>query len=257
MLITTSYRPSDEIVDKAQRCAVQLGGKWVERRESSLRRLRERHKESGILLFTEKEMRYYANESSKPLFFHPSTAAIRMKRLLNGEEDPLISLACIQDGDTVLDCTAGLASDAIVFAHAVGETGNVIALESNLLLVTLLRDGLDQYESKLEQLNQVLKRITIVHTEYLTFLQKQPSDSVDLVYFDPMFRKPIVVSDAISPLRYVANHSALNAEAVHEAKRVSRKKVIFKDQKDSQEFARLHFTKIYRSHNNVAYGVLE
>lgn len=53
-----------------------------------------------------------------------------MKRLRNGEPDTLLALAGVRPGDRIVDCTAGLGSDAIVFAFAVGDEGTVVALES-------------------------------------------------------------------------------------------------------------------------------
>jgi 16S rRNA (guanine1516-N2)-methyltransferase len=234
-----------------------LGGRWVPRRQFSLSKLRRRYTEDEIMLLTEQEIRYFSADHHLPLFFHPSTAAIRIKRMLKGEADSLISIAGLTEGDTVLDCTAGLASDSILFYYAVGVSGKVTALESTRTLVMLLQEGLTHYESDIAAINSAMRRITIIHAEYLAYLQGMPAGSVDVIYFDPMFRLPIVESSAISPLRDIANAEALSVEAIAEAKRVARKKVIFKEHKDSKEFARLDFAKVFRSQTNIAYGVIE
>jgi tRNA1(Val) A37 N6-methylase TrmN6 len=168
----------------------------------------------------------------------------------------LLTFAGISEGDTVLDCTAGLASDSIVFAYAVGSTGQVIALESEATLVLLLREGLSRYESPVSALNEAMRRVQIEHADHLEYLQQMEAQSVDYIYLDPMFRNPVVESSAMSPLREIANKQAIRPETIAEAKRVARKKIIMKELKESTEFARLGFTTTYRSQTNIAYGVI-
>jgi 16S rRNA (guanine1516-N2)-methyltransferase len=257
MLVTTSYKPSSELVTKALRIAVQLGGRYVLRRQFSLPALRKRYMETEIMLLTDGEIRYYNSTDDSAIFFHPSTAAIRIKRLIRGDKDPLLTFAGISEGDSVLDCTAGLASDAIVFAYAVGKTGNVIALESEATLVILLRDGLSSYESTVSEINEAMRRVNVEHANHYPYLQSMEDQSVDYIYLDPMFRSPVVDSSAISPLREIANMQAIQIETITEARRVARKKIIMKELKGSTEFARLGFAATYRSQTNIAYGVIE
>jgi 16S rRNA (guanine1516-N2)-methyltransferase len=257
MLVTTSYKPSEELWRKAQDIAEHVGGHCVARRQFSLPALRKRYTDSDILLLTDRELRYYASKEEAPIFFHPSTAAIRVKRLLRGDPDPLISFAGMGEGDSVLDCTAGLASDSIVFSHVVGASGQVVALESEATLVLLLQEGLRQYESPVPAINEAMRRIQIKHADHFSYLQGLKAQSVDFVYLDPMFRSPITDSNAIMPLREIANTQAIRPETIVEAKRVARKKIIMKEQKDSSEFIRLGFSTTYRSQTNIAYGVIE
>jgi 16S rRNA (guanine1516-N2)-methyltransferase len=256
MLVTTSYKPTEQVIARSQRIAFELGGRWVPRRQFSLPALRRRYTESEVMLLTEKELRYYHSDDTA-LFFHPSTAAIRIKRLERGEADPLLTLAEVAAGDSILDCTAGLASDSIVFSYAVGPIGQVTALESEPTLAAILQEGLRHYESALQALNEAMRRIVIVHSDHLTFLRKMADQSVDIIYFDPMFRSPIHESSAMSPLRELANNEAIQMKTIVEAKRVARKKIIIKEHKDSSEFARLGFTVGFRSQTNIAYGVIK
>jgi 16S rRNA G966 N2-methylase RsmD len=257
MLVTTSYKPSEELLLRSQAIANQVGGRCVSRKQFSLPALRKRYTDSDILLLTDRELRYYPSNEEAPLFFHPSTAAIRVKRLLRGDSDPLISFAGIVEGDTVLDCTAGLASDSIVFSYVVGARGKVIALESEPTLVLLLQEGLGHYQSPIPAINEAMRRIEVKHADHFRYLQSMSDHSVDFVYLDPMFRRPITESSAIMPLREIANTQAIRLETIVEAKRVARKKIIMKEQKDSDEFVRLGFSTTYRSQTNIAYGVIE
>jgi 16S rRNA (guanine1516-N2)-methyltransferase len=257
MLVTTSYKPSEELLFKSQAIADQVGGRFVSRRQFSLPALRKRYTDTDILLLTDRELRYYPSNEEAAIFFHPSTAAIRVKRLLRGDLDPLISFSGIGEGDSVLDCTAGLASDSIVFSHVVGAAGQVIALESEATLVLLLQEGLNHYVSPIPAINEAMRRIVVKHADHYSYLQSMSDHSVDYIYLDPMFRRPITESSAIMPLREIVNKQAIRLETIAEAKRVARKKIIIKEQRDSDEFVRLGFSTTYRSQTNIAYGVIE
>ena len=62
-------------------------------------------------------------------------------------------------------------------------------------------------------LNQAVNRVEVITTDHQTYLQRQPDNSYDIVYFDPMFSRPVLHSQPISPLRKLANHDALDTTA--------------------------------------------
>ena len=190
-------------------------------------------------------------------FFHPSTASIRVKRLIQGEKDALMECSQMKPGDSVLDCTAGMASDSIVFSHTGGSDSSIIALESEFIPFLLLREGLNDYESDIHSLNEAMRRIQVKHMDHLSYLKKLPDKSIDIVYFDPMFRSPIENSMAISPLRVIANHQPLREETIREAMRAARKTVVLKEHRDSQEFDRLGFSQVHKTYSKIAYGVIQ
>jgi len=261
MLVTTSYEPSPEQLDRVRRLAAEAGGTFVPRKRLTLPGMRAKFGTPGgeapaILVATERELKYYTPEGTA-LFFHPSTAAIRAKRLLRGEGDIMLAVAGVMPGDRVIDCTAGLGSDAIVFALATGPLGAVTALESEPAVALLLQEGLAVYASGIAALDEAMRRIDVRRVDHLAYLREQPDNSADIVYFDPMFRRPIGASSSISPLRGMANDGALSPEAVAEAARVARKRVVLKEHRDSGEFARLGFEKNARGGaTKVAYGVM-
>lgn len=255
MLVTTSYYATPDTRAEAKRLAGKSGGRYVDRRRDSLPDLRKKYGDQGILLLTEEKM-MYCPVAGDPIYFHPSTAYIRVKRMTKGESDPLVDLSGVRPGDRVLDCTAGLASDSIVFAHAVGDLGKVTALESEAITVLLLEEGLAHYEAKFNAVNEAMRRIEVVHTHHLDYLRKLPDKSYDIVYFDPMFRIPVEESSSISPYREIANPAPLTVEAVEEAKRVAIRRILLKEHRDSPEYVRLGFLK-HRSRTKIAYGVIE
>ena len=80
--------------------------------------------------------------------------------------------------------------------------------------------------------------------DYLSYLKAQPDNSFDIVYFDPMFRHALLDSKNLSPLRQLADNDPVSLEAINEAKRVAKYRVVFKENSRSLEFARLGFEKI-------------
>ncbi len=255
MIVTTSYGASPELLERAERIAVQLQGRWIPRGRASLPALRRKYAESSLLLVTKEEIRYYVEEQP-PIFFHPSMAAVRVKRLLRGEQDALLELSGVQPGDSVLDCTAGLASDSIVFSFAVGAEGRVTALESEAILAFIIREGLSVYNSDIPGLNEAMRRIEVKRADHLNYLREQETRSVDVIYFDPMFRHPIEESSSISPLRSAANSDALTLEVIGHARRVAAKSIVLKEHSDSKEFERLGFDTVLRSNTKTTYGVM-
>lgn len=99
--------------------------------------------------------------------------------------------------------------------------------------------------------------IQMKNENHRSYLSSLPKKSVDIVYFDPMFRKPIHESSAIASLRTFANNHALELDVVEEAKRVARKSVVLKEHKESGEFERLGFERRHMNTSKIAYGVIK
>lgn len=256
MFVTTSYHPTPAELELAAGLARRLSCRLVERKQSSLPRLKRALGEQDVLVATTKGLRYFPSGAEEPFFFHPSSAQVRLKRLLHGHGDALLESAEVEPGDTVLDCTAGLGSEAILFSYAVGSQGRVTALESQPLVALLVELGLASYSSGFEPLDMAMRRVRLVQADHSDYLRSLPDNSVDVVYFDPMFRQTIEETSALGPLKGIANHNALSLEAVAEAKRVARRTVLMKENRESGEFARLGFQMLLRPNTKIAYGVI-
>jgi 16S rRNA (guanine1516-N2)-methyltransferase len=257
MLVTTSYNASESMELEAQALAEAVQGRFVPRGRSSLTRLRTKYSEEHLLLLDRDGTWKYYETGDIPLFFHPSTALLRVKKLLRGEKDPLLEASKVCHGDVVLDCTAGLGSDAIVFAYAVGPYGHITAIESEDILYRIVSMGLQAYTSNIPELDEAMRRVKLEKANHMDYLSALPDRSVDLIYFDPMFRHPIEHSASISPLRTVANLEAITQNTIQEARRVARKRIVLKEHTHSPEFARLGFEWVHRSYSKIAYGVIE
>lgn len=255
MFITTVTNPNQQIVGRAIAASEYLNCTYVERRNHTLIQIQKQRDDFELLVFYDSECRYL-RVNQPDLFFHPSMGHVRVKRMLNGEMDRMVSISEIVEGDVVLDCTAGLCSDSLVFAKAVGDSGQVIAVESNPVLYFVLRDGIAHYHGEVNDINESLKRIKLIHSDHLQVLKQCESDSIDVVYFDPMFDEPMHDSQSMLPLRGLANERPLDLETIEQAIRVARRKVVMKNNKGSRAFEHLGFQEVVHGGTNIAYGVI-
>jgi 16S rRNA (guanine1516-N2)-methyltransferase len=228
---------------------------YVPRSNKTIKSLHTELGEAEILVVSRREVKLLSIEQ-QPFFFHPSMAIIRLKRLLAGGADTLLALSEVKSGDTVIDCTAGLCSDALVFKYAVGQQGRVIAIEASQALHVVVKEGLQLYETGLPEVDAAMRTIETVHGNHQEKLREMEDKSADIVYFDPMFERPVTSSSNLVPLRSQAHSDPLTEESVISAIRIARKKVILKDHRDSGQFQRLGFSRARVSASAVAYGVI-
>ena len=104
-------------------------------RSGSLEELCQKHNVSALLVATKPGPQVFTEEGR--FFFHPSMADLRLKHVAAGESDHLIEALALKPGMKVLDCTLGLASDAIVASYVVGAQGKVVGVEASPLLLLL------------------------------------------------------------------------------------------------------------------------
>lgn len=203
------------------------------------------------------------------LAFHPSMAIIRLLNLLRGGSDRYLEATQLKAGDSLIDATLGLGTDTLIGAWAVGETGNVFAMEKSPILAAMVQDGLNHFmqlspnpknrdkQDTWSALAQAARRIEIVWGEHCAYLSTIPANSVDVVYFDPMFRQTHQQSDSIQPLHRWSDHSPLDHKSILEACRIARRRVVLKERKDSSEFRRLGFEILPGGrYSTVDYGVI-
>ena len=240
----------------AARTAKSLGILNVPRGNDSLEELRSTYGVDAVLVARQGLLTLVTAEGE--LFFHPGMAHLRIKNLLLGHGDHLVRALGLTEGLHVLDCTLGTGADAIVESFAVGESGCVTALESNALIAAVIADGLAHALGDNYEMHAAMRRIQVHHADALAFLRTAAEDSYDVVYFDPMFRRPLHESAGMNALRGLADPRALTEETIAEARRVARCRVVMKERRESAEFARLGFTEITGGrYSRIAYGVME
>jgi len=211
----------------------------------------------------------FLTTGTERLSFHPSMALIRLINLLRGGSDRYLAATQLKAGDSLVDATLGLGTDALISAWAVGEKGNVLALEQSPILAALVQDGLSHFSDIIPNaknrdkqdtwsaLARASQLIEVRLGEHLEHLRRIPANSVDVVYFDPMFRHTREQSDSIQPLHRWSDHRSLEHEAVIEACRIARHRVVLKERKNSSEFRRLGFDILLGGqYSPVDYGVI-
>lgn len=255
-IVTTTRKPDAATENFAEKISLKLGGQFVRREDFSFDALKKIHGAENILLVKKNSLGVVTAEGE--LFFHPNTAHLRIKNLRGGDGDRLIDALKISAGSKVLDCTLGLGSDAIVESFIVGESGKVVALEVNPLIAEVVRNGLKNFSEDSPHILQAMRRVEVVNVDCENFLKTCAENSFDVVYFDPMFRRPIKKSSGLNPIRPLADARPLTEEIIREACRVAKFRVVMKEHSGSAEFARLGFKILDGGkYSSVAFGVID
>lgn len=256
MIITTGLEPDQNTLNHADQLAERFGLRVQKRGDLSLQGLRRRHGEDEILVVSARGARLEI-PGKKPFFFHPNTAAFRIKRLVRGDTDTMFAACQIHPGDHILDATMGLGADAIVFAYAAGASGRVVGIESQPLIAILVEDGLQRWTSDAVELCEAMRRVEVRCGNHLELMQDMPDDSFDVVYFDPMFEVTVESSTGIAGIREHANTDSLHEDAIHEALRVAKKRVVIKEGKTSRLHEKFGFTPVRVRGQHVVYSYKE
>jgi len=254
-LITTSYEPNEELIQQATALAKRFGWRYIARERNSLQDLFRRFDQSQAIVVAKNGWRYEDQEGNH-FSFHPNMSALRIKQLKNGQKDLMVECAKMTTGDAVLDCTLGMAADAIVSSFVVGEKGKVVALESQPVIAAIVEHGLATYETDRKELQRAMRSVQVIHANYREVLPTLPDHSFDIVMFDPMFRKTVQKSAAMQQLKPLANPDPVDLASVQEAVRVARKAVLLKERRGSPEFQRLGF-RVVKEAATYAWGIKE
>lgn len=266
-IIVTTVKDKAELAARATSLARELNCCFVERRERSLDTLAEIYEQEVTIVVGEKHIA--ARVGNEEFFFHPSMALLRLMNYLKGDPDRMAEAMDIQQGMTVLDCTLGFGADALVASFLTGPLGKVVGLEASKVVSVLVRNGMKDYRPRIHSgldphkaqvlsgLPDAIERIEVVNTNHLPFLKNQQDKSVDIIYFDPMFRKPCEDSISISPLRTLALPDQIDLQTIEEACRVARHRVVLKEGRYSKEFTRLGFEVVPGGkYSQVAFGII-
>ncbi len=255
--VTTAINPRSKMLDKAKMIAKELELKTYTRRKQGIRKMLSLY---GLdyLYVVEKE-RIVLKNSNNDLFWHPGTSVIKLWDQGHGKGNLLLKATAIEDGDIVLDCTLGYGSDAIVMASKVGTSGKVIGLEASEHLAYLAKDGMENYTQVRKEIIEAVSRIKVLHANYIEYLAAQADNSIDIIYFDPMFQNPNTKSKSLNAIRDFAEMGTLEKVSILEALRVCRKRVVVKERIGSGVFKKLGITKRVGEirFGSVVYGIIE
>ena len=260
MIITTSHRALTEDVEAAHRFAADIDGNFLPRGNQSLAELQTKNKEAAFVVMEKGYPAVY--QDGTRFIFHRGMSELRILNLMRSGVDPLVAALELERGMSVLDCTLGLAADALVAAFAVGSSGRVLGLESSRVIAALTNWGLqglasETADARIETI-QAAGRINVLNVDHTDILAALPTRSFDVIYFDPMFRHAKQASCGIRSLRSFADQQALCKASLVQALRVARYRVVVKETHASKEFARLGIERFAGGrYSPVQYGILD
>lgn len=258
MIITTSTRGQQKFEVLAKEIADQFHAPYIKRKRFAVRELMDKYDVEKLLMVTTDGLKcFLRKEIDNPFFFHPSSSMLRIKRLMRGEDDPFVQTTKLQKGMSFLDCTLGLASDAIIASYMVKASGRVVGIESEPIVATIVQNGLQSWYSDIDELNQSMQQIEVVTANHVHYLKICSDDMFDVIYFDPMFETTTESSTGISPLKGIANYEPLTKEVIEEAKRVAKQRIVMKDSNYSSRFTQLGFKPIERKYASHWFGTIE
>lgn len=146
-------------------------------------------------------------------------------KLTDGRAHPFLRAVLGGDErvDSVIDCTLGLANDALHIATVL--ECNVRGIEGSPMLHALLEEGVPRLaRTGWPQAS----RISVEHGLSLDVLRACATASVDVVTLDPMMSRPKKSAPSFSLLRDFALHERASPELLREAARVARRRVVLK-----------------------------
>lgn len=256
MFVTTAGRTNQQMIEKAIESAGQLKVPYIPRQKKSIHRI-QKETNSDCIVVGKERLELFHKEAAQPFFFHPNSAMFRIKRLARGEHDPFAEASQLTSGMTFLDCTLGLASDSIVASYLVGDEGMVTGTEGQKFLAYIVREGLKTWDSELPLMNKAMARIKVIHSGAIDYLNTLPDNSIDCVYFDPMFEDSILESDGIKALGRFALYEDLTKVTIEEALRVSKGRILLKDHYKSVRFEQYGFHVFRRKTAKFRFGIID
>ncbi len=232
-ILVTGSRERISAPPAADWWAERLGARIVPRGNYSLATLAEIHGARLVVVLEADRAILHVPAEGIVYFYHPGMARRRINAVRKGLGDPMVDAMGLTVGDRVLDCTLGRGTDAIITAAVVGPEGAVVGVESIPVLAAFSEYGLRIFDTGDAAINDALRRIEVVPADSADYLAAAASRSFDVVYFDPLFHRPVEESSAMAPLRALADSRPLSPESLADARRVASRVVVVKQRRGS------------------------
>lgn len=226
--MTTTRYASQNLAQAAASLAEEIGCPYVTRGRRPLLGLTDDLDRQGrTIVAAEHEIRLVVEE--RVFRFHPNMARPRIRTLVQGGRDRMIDATGLSSGESFLDCTCGLGADTTVASHVVGGQGQVEAVERSRVLASLVRYGMRTYEHPAVDVQNAMRRVSVVWSNAVTLLPTLEDNTWDVVYFDPMFQATLSHSKGLEVVRMLAYGDVPTRDTLSEATRVARRAVVVKD----------------------------
>ncbi|MDP4160508.1 MAG: protein-L-IsoD, partial [Bacillota bacterium] len=141
-IAVTTTRDADESLNyKAKVISKDLNIPYIKRGNFSIKKTI-LNEVFDYLLVVERDKIVIKGEDST-LFWHPNMSELKIKSIRRGNKEAIIEATKLEEGNSILDCTLGLAGDSLVFSAVVGEKGYVVGTEINKYIAYLSKCGLE------------------------------------------------------------------------------------------------------------------
>ncbi|MGH8103658.1 MAG: class I SAM-dependent methyltransferase [bacterium] len=230
IIVTTTLSEFPGDIELARRFASRLGGEFTGRKDRTLDDLWQTNEVRRVIV-VDHGAPVCHTPGGRRLFFHIGLAKTRIKFLQQGGRDYLVESLNLKRGDRILDANLGIANDALVIAFAT--QAPMVGLEKDPLIAAITEHGLRHHSfERLPEARPLARLIQVVQADNLDFMLSARAKSFDSVYFSPMFVKPSHISSDKMPLREIAPKDFVTDEIVGDARRVARKRVVIKLNRD-------------------------
>ncbi|MFQ9506440.1 MAG: protein-L-IsoD(D-D) O-methyltransferase [Veillonella sp.] len=193
--------------------------------------------------------------------FHLSMAQLRILRLQRVKGSIVNAVQVIldkkglsnRDKFTFLDCTIGLGSDSMVVSYGYPQA-QITGLEGSLPIWLATSHGLAHYIHSEDSVTNALRRIKVNHDTFEHYLSNLLDNSIDIIYFDPMFEVPVEESPQFKPLRGHTVESHIDDKIMAQAMRVATYVLLLKND-HLFGLKNIHRINVGGKYSRIGYGV--
>lgn len=263
--VVPSLKAKEKLQCEGKAWAESQGFAYVPRGKRTIQDLMDEYGED-FLVYSSRGPQIDRPEGSH--FFSLNMAELRIQNLRKGQRDHLLEAlmgressqrpAAAQPPISVLDCTCGFGADAAVASFGLPAGSRVDALEVSPLLEAVTAWGFSHFVHKKDDVTAALRRISLRCGDYRDYLLSDEGPVYDVLYFDPMFQRPVEASCQFQPVRAIMEHGDLTRDLIERALQKARRRVVIKERDFRQLCRDFPDVTLYGGkYSRIGYAVLE
>lgn len=264
--VVPSLKAKEKLQCEGKAWAESQGFAYVPRGKRTIQDLMDEYGED-FLVYSSRGPQIDRPEGSH--FFSLNMAELRIQNLRKGQCDHLLEAlmgvkeydlrpATAQPPISVLDCTCGFGADAAVASFGLPAGSRVDALEVSPLLEAVTAWGFSHFVHKKDDVTAALRRISLRCGDYRDYLLSDDGPVYDVLYFDPMFQRPVEASCQFQPVRAIMEHGGLTRDLIERALQKARRRVVIKERDFRQLCRDFPDVTLYGGkYSRIGYAVLE
>ena len=264
--VVPSLKAKEKLQCEGKAWAESQGFAYVPRGKRTIQDLMDEYGED-FLVYSSRGPQIDRPEGSH--FFSLNMAELRIQNLRKGQRDHLLEAlmgvkeydlrpATAQPPISVLDCTCGFGADAAVASFGLPAGSRVDALEVSPLLEAVTAWGFSHFVHKKDDVTAALRQISLRCGDYRDYLLSDDGPVYDVLYFDPMFQRPVEASCQFQPVRAIMEHGGLTRDLIERALQKARRRVVIKERDFRQLCRDFPDVALYGGkYSRIGYAVLE